>query len=202
MTRLALIFGVALAYCAANARGDILIVDANNPQVDENVLFNEVDLITTGTTVQGVTNSSGVVVNFVGMEQLTTAALGQARIEALTGTFDSLTVELEAPDATYTSLIFNLNAEADGQATIRVFEDDATLTEASFDIGQNGENFFTVTAVNNQRIASVEITTTAQLSDVAQVRVGGVIVPEPAAMKLALAACVAGFVLFANHREG
>jgi hypothetical protein len=73
---------------------------------------------------------------------LTTAALGQARIEALTGTLDSLTVELEALDTTYTSFIFILNVGADGKATIRDFEDDATLTEASFDIGQNGENFF------------------------------------------------------------
>jgi hypothetical protein len=68
MTRLAMIFGVALACYGASARADILIVDASNPQVDENVLFNEADLITTGTTAQGVTNTSGVVVNFVGTE--------------------------------------------------------------------------------------------------------------------------------------
>jgi hypothetical protein len=171
-------------------RGDILIVSSNVPQPDENVLFNEAGLITTGNPVQGITNMSAMIVEFAGVEDLTTPAAGQARIQAVEGTYDDLLVDLASPDATFTSLIFNLNAAEDGQATIRVFEEDATATAASFDIDANGENFFTITAINNQRIASVEITTTSPLDDVRQFRIGGVVVPEPTSLVLLLCSLV------------
>jgi hypothetical protein len=102
-----------------------------------------------------------------------------------------LTVSLDALNAFYTSLIVNLNAADDGQATIQVFEDNATETSATFDIDQNGENFFIITAINSQLISSVKITTTAPLEDVRQIRMGGA-VPEPSAIALAFGGLVAG----------
>jgi hypothetical protein len=183
---------LALLALASQARADILITQGpGNVAGDENILFNEPGLIDTGTLVEGVTNNTGFIVNFLGTQTLTTPSGGQARIEAETGTFNELTVSLDALNAFYTSLIVNLNAADDGQATIQVFEDNANETSATFDIDQNGQNFFIITAINSQLISSVKITTTAPLDDVRQIRMGGA-VPEPSAIALALSGLVAG----------
>lgn len=170
-------------------RADIMIVPGpGNVPGDENVLFNEGSLVGTGNPVQGITNTSGFVVNFLGLETLTTPAAGQARITAETGTFDDLTISLDVLNGVFTSLIFNLNADADGQATVDVTEPDASVTSLTFDIDENGENFVVITAINGQSMSSVHISSTAQLEDIRQIRIGGA-VPEPAS--LALVGCLA-----------
>jgi hypothetical protein len=60
------------------------------------------------------------------------------------------------------------------------FEDD-------FTVDANGENFFTVTAINGQFITSISLTAIngATFEDVRQVRLGGAgEIPEPASMFL------------------
>jgi len=63
------------------------------------------------------------------------------------------------------------------------FEDD-------FTVDANGQNFFTVTAINGQAITSISLTAIngAVFADVRQVRIGGgdvvQTVPEPASMLL------------------
>jgi hypothetical protein len=75
------------------------------------------------------------------------------------------------------------------------FEDD-------FVVDANGQNFFTVTAINGQLIQSISLTAinSAVFSDVRQVRLGGgeivQTVPEPASMLLlgsGLVGVAAGF---------
>ncbi|MDQ3687404.1 MAG: PEP-CTERM sorting domain-containing protein, partial [Acidobacteriota bacterium] len=64
----------------------------------------------------------------------------------------------------------------------------------TFALGASGQNFFTITAINGQRISSVAFTTTVAMTvtnvdDVSQIRIGGVQpvttpIPEPATMIL------------------
>jgi hypothetical protein len=67
-----------------------------------------------------------------------------------------------------------------------VTEDNGQQTAGSFALGASGENFFTITAINGQRISSVAFTTNVDVTDVAQVRIGGAAaaVPEPMTMLL------------------
>ena len=179
---------VALSLCGSlTARADIVIAAGNNPQTDENVLLNTG---LTGNPIFGTTNQTGFQVRFSSNENLTAPASGQARVEGADGSLTTLTVDI--PGATFTSLILNIDAAADGTVNFVVTEDNGQQTAGQFSLTGSGENFFTITAINGQRIQSVAFTTdvmgtVTQVSDVAQVRIGGAetaAVPEPATMLL------------------
>jgi hypothetical protein len=171
------------------ARADIIIATGNNPQTDENVLLNTG---LTGNPIFGTTNQTGFSVRFTSNENITAPAMGQARIEAVDGTLNQLLVDI--PGATFTSLILNIDAAAAGQVTFTVTEDNGMTTMGTFALGASGENFFTITAINGQRISSVLFTTNVAMvitsvDDVAQIRIGGVqptqtTIPEPTSMLL------------------
>lgn len=174
---------------AATARADIIIAAGNNPQPDENVLLNTG---MTGNPIFGTTNQTGFSVRFTSNEDITAPAMGQARIEAVDGSLTQLTIDL--PDATFTSLILNIDAATAGTVNFVVTEDNGQQTAGSFALGASGENFFTITAINGQRIQSVFFTTNVNMTvtmvdDVAQIRIGGAEratnpVPEPMTMLL------------------
>lgn len=172
---------VLLAVSVGAANADIIIATGNNPQTDENILFNEAGLMQSGTTVQGISNQTDFVVNFTSPTALSTPAQGQARIAAGTGTFTDLTVDLVDPTAYFTSLILNIDATAEGGVDFTVTETNGQQTMGSFALGASGENFFTITAVNGQRIDTVRFNATgnATVEDVAQVRIGGLATEEP-----------------------
>ncbi|HEX7177370.1 MAG TPA: PEP-CTERM sorting domain-containing protein, partial [Pyrinomonadaceae bacterium] len=95
------------------------------------------------------------------------------------------------PGATFTSLILNIDAAAAGTVNFVVTEDNGQQTMGTFALGASGQNFFTITAINMQRIQSVFFTTDVAMTvtnvdDVAQVRIGGAqtAVPEPTTMLL------------------
>ncbi len=182
----ALLIGLA---SIGSARADIIIATGNNPQTDENVLLNTG---MTGNPIFGTTNQTGFSVRFTSNENITAPAMGQARIEAVDGTLNQLLIDI--PGATFTSLILNIDAAAAGQVTFTVTEDNGMTTQGTFALGASGENFFTITAINGQRISSVLFTTNVAMvitsvDDVAQIRIGGVqptqtTIPEPASMLL------------------
>lgn len=185
-------FSVALLFVLASigsARADIIIATGNNPQPDENVLLNTG---LTGNPIFGTTNQTGFSVRFSSSEALIAPANGQARIEALDGTLTNLTIDI--PGATFTSLIVNIDAAAVGSVSFVVTEDNGQQTAGTFALGASGENFFTITAINGQRISSVAFTTTVAMvvtnvDDVAQIRIGGAQqvqqpIPEPTTMLL------------------
>jgi hypothetical protein len=177
---------------AGTAKADIVVVTGVNNQGTDNVLLNPA---TNVTTVTGTVGQNNLLVNFTsssGSGLLNANPSGQATVSGGTGNspFTQLTFGLANND-TFTRAVFNINAATDGSVVIHVegvninggfFEDD-------FTVDANGQNFFTVTAINGQLITSISLTAIngAVFEDVRQVRLGGSDiqpVPEPASMLL------------------
>src|SRR5215218_1086481 len=189
---------------ALTAGADIIVITGVNNQGTDNVLLNPA---TNVLTVTGTVGPSDLLVNFTstsGSGLLNANPSGQATVSGGTGntSLTQLTFGLANND-TFTRAVFNVNAATDGSVVIHVegvnisggfFEDD-------FTVDANGENFFTVTAINGQAITSISLTAIngATFQDVRQVRLGGfegTEVPEPASMFLlgsGLIGAAAGF---------
>jgi hypothetical protein len=182
-----------VSVAAGTAKADIVVVTGVNNQGTDNVLLNPA---TNVLTVTGTVGPSNLLVNFSsesGTGFLNANPSGQATVSGGTGNtaLTQLTFGLANND-TFTRAVFNINASTSGSVLIHVegvninggaFEDD-------FTVDANGENFFTVTAINGQLITSISLTAIngAVFEDVRQVRLGGFAapneVPEPASMVL------------------
>jgi PEP-CTERM motif len=181
-----------ITLAADRAKADIVVVSGVNNQGTDNVLLNPA---TDVLTVTGTVGPSNLLVNFTstsGSGLLNADPSGQATVSGGTGNtaLTQLTFGLANLD-TFTRAVFNINAATDGSVVIHVegininggfFEDD-------FTVDANGQNFFTVTAINGQAMTSISLTAIngATFEDVRQVRLGGGAVgevPEPASMLL------------------
>jgi hypothetical protein len=174
------------------AKADIVVVTGVNNQGTDNVLLNPA---TNVLTVTGTVGANNLLVNFTstsGSGLLNANPSGQATVSGGTGntSLTQLTFGLANND-TFTRAVFNINAASNGSVVIHVegvninggfFEDD-------FTVDANGQNFFTVTAINGQLITSISLTAIngATFEEVRQVRLGGIeIVPVPEATSMLL----------------
>jgi len=178
---------------ALTARADIVVVTGVNNQGTDNVLLNPA---TNVTTVTGTVGTNNLVTNFTstsGSGLLSANPSGQATISGGTGNtaLTQLTFGLANND-TFTRAVFNVNASTSGSVLIHVegVNINGGAFEQTFVVDANGQNFFTVSAINGQLITSISLTATngAVFEDVRQVRLGGgeVVnaVPEPMTMLL------------------
>jgi hypothetical protein len=179
-----------IAIATGTAKADIVVITGVNNQGTDNVLLNPA---TNVLTVTGTVGQNNLLVNFTstsGSQLLNANPSGQATVSGGTGN-DPLT-QLSfglANNSTFTRAVFNINAAVDGQVTIKVTGINITggTFEQNFTVNANGQNFFTVTAINGQLIQTISLTGVA-MEDVRQVRLGGGAivqsVPEPASMLL------------------
>ena len=124
----------------------------NHPQSgEENVLLNTG---TTGNTVLGTLNQSGLLVNFTSTQVLTEPANGQARIEATnSGSQVPVTdISFSLANGTFTDAIFNPfvggTIGSPGDATVTVLAHAMAIPETitfTYSLG-NGNNFLTIVA--------------------------------------------------------
>jgi PEP-CTERM motif len=186
---LALAIFAIVSLAAGTAKADIVVIAQVNNQGTDNVLLNPA---TDVSTVTGTVGPSNLLVNFTsssGSGLLSADPSGQATVSGGTGNIDftQLTFGL-ADGGTFTRAVFNINAGDDGTVTIHVegINIDGGTFEDTFTVDANGENFFTVTAINGQLITSISLSTTDTFfEDVRQVRLGGAApIPEPASMLL------------------
>jgi hypothetical protein len=196
LTRWALMFAimgiVGLAY-SATARADIIVATGVSNTGTNNVLL---DPATNVTTVTGHLNQGGSLfdVEFTsssGSHLLSANPSGQATVSGGTGNDPFVDVKFcLSNNATFTKAVFNINAAANGTVQLKVTG--INITGGTFienlTVDLNGENFFTVTAVNGQLIKCIELTglSGVTMTDLEQVRLGGAApaVPEPTTMLL------------------
>ncbi|HKG59635.1 MAG TPA: PEP-CTERM sorting domain-containing protein [Pyrinomonadaceae bacterium] len=186
------VFGI-VSVAAGTAKADIVVVTGVNNQGTDNVLLNPA---TNVLTVTGTVGPDNLLVNFTsssGSGLLSANPSGQATVSGGTGNtaLTQLTFGLANND-TFTRAVFNINAATSGSVLIHVegVNIDGGFFEDDFTVDSNGQNFFTVTAINGQLITSISLTgiNGAVFQDVRQVRLGGgeiaETVPEPASMFL------------------
>ena len=185
------IFAV-VGVAAGTARADIVVITGVNNQGTDNVLLNPA---TNVLTVTGTVGPSNLLVNFSsssGSGLLNANPSGQATVSG--GTGNTALTQLSfglANNDTFTRAVFNINASVGGSVLIHVegVNIDGGFFEDDFTVDANGQNFFTVTAINGQLISSISLTAIngAVFQDVRQVRLGGGAIgeiPEPASMLL------------------
>jgi PEP-CTERM motif-containing protein len=186
------VLAIVVFASATKAKADIVVVSGVNNTGTDNVLLNSA---TNVLTVTGTVGANNLLVNFTsssGSGLLTANPSGQATVSGGTGNtaLTQLTFGLANND-TFTRAVFNINASTSGSVLIHVEGVNITggFFEDDFVVDSNGQNFFTVTAINGQLITSISLTAIngAVFSDVRQVRLGGseiTTVPEPASMLL------------------
>lgn len=185
------IFGV-VSLAGGVAKADIVVLTGVNNQGTDNVLLNPA---TNVTTVTGTVGPNDLLVNFTstsGSGLLNANPSGQATVSGGTGntSLTQLTFGF-AGGETFTRAVFNINAATDGSVLIHVegINIDGGFFEDDFLVDANGQNFFTVDAINGQFITSISLTgiNGATFQDVRQVRLGGGDlgeIPEPTSMLL------------------
>jgi len=166
----------AIALCGAAAQANVIIYDGleGGSGDVQNVLYGDFSG-QQGTTVQGSLNQTGQLVDFTSTDVLVTPSGGQARIEALDGSFNNLVIELADQTLGFAKIQFNINAASDGSAKLSFWDQFGTLFSGTYALSGSGQNFFTAIAYDDQVMVRARIDTSVAmtaLDDVKQIRLG------------------------------
>ena len=181
-----LLTAACLAVAAAGAQA-ILVIDPTpgNLPGTENVLFNVGGLIPEGPLVQGILNTSEVIVDFSGAsEDLVTPPGGQARVASVDGLFTALSTQMNDPTLGIAAYQFNVNAKSAGDVTVDLYMGGGVAFSGTFAVVAGGENWFKVYGTEGEVLDKVTLSSTADMLDVRQNRIGAapLPVPEPSAL--------------------
>jgi hypothetical protein len=173
--------GILLSLVVTSADA-IIIFDPTPAGTGNNVVFNLQPPNQTGTTVFGnINDPNDTLVQFTSTQVLTTPSAGQARIESVpNGILNNLVTTI--PGFFFDEAVFNLDATADGSASITALDQFGAVFNFPLTLSGSGQNFFHLTTSGGELISSVAFTTTVGLDNVAQVRFGETVpVPGPLA---------------------
>ena len=181
-----------LGVAATPAWADIIVLNGVNNAGTDNVLLNDA---TNVPVVTGTINAGAFTALFESDGgNLDAEASGQAVVTAADGHDPFVDIRFYLQDAFFTRAVFNLNSAVDGLMMIRVtgINIDGGLFEDVFTVDDNGENFFTVDAINGQYIHTIALIAQGdvEFQDLRQVRIGGATtrdelpVPEPGLLAL------------------
>jgi hypothetical protein len=189
----------------------VTVIPGNHPEANEEKLLLDSGL--SGLTVLGTTEQSGAIFQVSGNETLTEPS-GQARVEAVDGSFTFLSI-VSTAGTTFHDIILNPGLAGTGQMSGSLvftlfMEGGASVVSGPFTIAQ-GSNFFTIVAGPGEALIGVSLseTGTNQLHDVSQIRISGVCigggpdcerVAEPAMLSL-LGSAMVGLVAFTSRRR-
>jgi len=174
-----------IVFSITSAKADsVTFTIGNNPQQDEENILLSSGL--SGTTVFGLTNQTNLQVAFSSTtDTLTEPSSGQARVEALDGLVNNITISI--PNGTFHDIILN-PFFGSGTAEVTVVTANNETFTFSYALG-NGQNFLTIVADPGTEIFSVTVNAPGGFTDLRQPRISGAAataenVPEPATMVL------------------
>jgi hypothetical protein len=167
-----LVLGGTLLSLIATSAGATIIFSATPSGTGDNVVFNQQPANQSGTTILGnINNPNNTPVQFTSTQTLVTPAQGQARIESNP---DNILNNLitTIPGFGTTQAVFNLDAAANGSASIIAGDQFGHLFNFSLPLSGSGQNFFTLTGTAGELIIGVGISSNVGLGDVSQIRFG------------------------------
>ncbi len=183
---------VLILGAAAPARADIIISTGVHNQGTDNVLLTNA---TNVPTVIGTVNGFTVEFESEG-GNLNAPSSGQARVTPAADNDPFSDLRFSLVDGFFTRAVFNLNSADDGFVQIEVSGMNILggLFTQVWTVDDNGQNFFTVDAINGQAINSIALFAVGnvEFEDLRQIRLGGLHrpndpppgVPEPASLLL------------------
>ena len=159
----------ALAVSSEISQANVIFNLGNLPQPnEENVLFSGG---TSGTTVVGNGNQSGIGVAFSSLtDTLTVPSSGQARIASTDGLLNSITVNV--PGGFFGDLIVN-PFKGSGVGILTVVDTDLSTFTFSYGLG-TGNNFVTITTSGGESLDSVKIDSASGFDSLVQPRISDV----------------------------
>jgi hypothetical protein len=184
---------ICFALLSGSLNADLVFnVGGGALQPSENLMFSP-GLISTGTMIEGMTNSSGkifeVISNDVPQKQLTTPTRGPIRIESVNGAFSSIILQGQNNSVFFTQLEFDVRTLRRSLGTFQLSVMDQNGNTFLDNFSSNalgpGSNYFSVESTNGMLMRSATLTASADIiQDVRHVRISTAAIPEPAAAGL------------------